>query len=199
MATANARATSQIAIIPLAGVVVIGAALGTAWDLMHVRLGATVYSIGPDRQPLWVPLEFSLVYLVGVLAIARIGRPRPESGSVQRLAREALWVTAVYATTAIGHEREWLVVALVATGLLARRCSMSRVVQANPIATVALVAGGPAIESVLIAAGLFRYEHASLGNVPVWLPLLYASAVPFAVRLTETALYMSGRRARDGV
>jgi hypothetical protein len=198
MATTETRRSPQIGIIPLAGIAVLGAALGMAWDLLHVRFGAIVYSIGPGRQPLWVPLEFALVYLVGVLAIALIGNPSPDPRSVQRLAGEALWVTAVYATTAIAHEREWLVVVLVAAGILARGRSFAEVVRASPIPAGALVAGGPAVEAVLIATGIFRYEHASLGNVPVWLPLLYASAVPFAVRLTETALFVSGHRARGG-
>lgn len=196
MTTSEARIASHIGLIPLACVAAAGAVLGTAWDLLHVRFGATVYSVGPHLQPLWVPIEFALVYVTGVLAIARIGRARPESRSPARLASEVLWLTAVYATTAIGHEREWLVAGLVVAALVARRRSIDRIVRENPLPAVALIAGGPIIEAVLIAAGLFRYEHASLGNVPVWLPLLYASAVPFAVRLTEASLVFSARGAR---
>lgn len=186
---------SRIGIVPLIGVAVIGAIIGTAWDLLHVRLGATEYSIGPERQPFWVPLEFGLVYTTGVVAISKIGRAAPARDSLPGLAREAMWVSVIYATTAIAHTLEWVVVGLLAAALIARRRSLAGVARANHIAAAGLVVLGPAVEAVLIAAGLFRYTNASLGNVPVWLPLLYASAIPFAVRLTESALLLSRRAA----
>jgi hypothetical protein len=64
-------------------------------------------------------------------------------------------------------------------------------VRANPIPAAAIVAGGPVVEAILIGAGVFRYTFASLGNIPEWLPLLYANAVPFAIRLAEAAIQAS--------
>src|SRR5918996_329390 len=132
----------------LVGVAFLGAALGSAWDLLHVRTGTTVYAFGPDRMPLWVPLEFALVYLVGVLGIAMIGSPRPDAHSRSRLGTEAVWVTVVYATTAVLHRYEWLVVALAAAAIVVRRRTFADVVRANPAPALALVTGGSIVEAV---------------------------------------------------
>jgi hypothetical protein len=168
-----------------------GAALGTAWDVLHVWTGTTAYSIGPDRVPLWVPLEFGLVYLAGVLGISAFGSPRPDERSAGRLATEAVWLTVVYAMTAVLHRYEWLVAALALAGIALRRRTFGEVVRRIPLPAIALVSGGVIVETILIAAGIFDYANASLGKVAVWLPLLYANAVPFGVRLTETALWVS--------
>jgi hypothetical protein len=178
------RRSPSIGPAPLLGVVLLGAALGSAWDAMHVWTGTTAYAFGPDRLPFWVPLEFAFVYLVGSLGIVLIGSPRPDARSPARLVVEAGWLTAVYATTAVLHRYEWLVVAIAAAAILARRRGVSDIVRANPAPAIALVTGGSIVEIVLIALGVFDYSVASLGNIPVWLPLLYANAVPFAVRLT---------------
>lgn len=179
--------------VPLACVALFGAALGTAWDLLHVTTDTTAYSIGAGRLPLWVPLEFALVYAVGVVGIAALGTPGADARSRRRLLGEAAWVTIVYAMTAVLHRYEWLVVLLALAGLVVRRRTIASVVRANPLPAIGLIAGGPVVESILIATGFFAYAHASLGNVPLWLPLLYANAVPFAVRLAESALWFSRR------
>ncbi len=168
-----------------------GAALGTALDLLHVKTGATTYAIGAERLPLWVPLEFGLVYLVGVLGISAFGSPRPDHRSAGRLAGEAAWLTIVYAMTAVLHRYEWLVVVLALAGIVVRRHAFAEIIGRNRLPAIALVVGGAAVESVLIALDIFAYANASLGSIPVWLPLLYANAVPFGVRMTETALWFS--------
>jgi hypothetical protein len=177
----------------IAAVAIAGALLGSAWDLLHVRTHTTIYAIGSSRMPWWVPVEFALVYVAGVVGIARLGAPSPDTRTRTRLTGEVAWVSVVYATTAFGHRHELLVAALCIAGLIARGRTLRTVVRANPIPSIALVIAGPVVESVLIAAHVFRYTHASLGNIPLWLPLLYANAVPFAVRLAETAV--SGERA----
>jgi hypothetical protein len=186
-----ARWDPAIGPVPLAFVALAGAALGTTWDLLHVVTGTTAYSIGPDRLPLWVPLEFALVYLVGVLGISVLGSPRADERSPARVAGEAGWVTIVYATTAVLHRFEWLVVFLALGGLVLRRRAYVEIVRRNLLPALALVIGGCAVESILIARGVFDYANASLGNIPLWLPLLYATAIPFAVRMTETAVWFS--------
>ena len=162
--------------------------LGSAWDLLHVRTHTTIYSIGPGRMPWWVPVEFALVYVAGVIGIARLGAPSLDARTRTRLVGEIAWLSVVYATTAIGHRHELLVAAICIAGLIARSRTLRTVAWANPIPSIALVIAGPAVESILIAAHVFRYTHASLENIPLWLPLLYANAVPFAVRLAESTL-----------
>ena len=179
----------------LAVVAVAGAAVGTAWDFFHVHTHTSVYASGLGHMPFWVPLEFATVYVVGVAGITLLGSPRPSAASPASLVRETLWVTAVYATTAMAHRYESLVVAACLVALIVRARTLRDVVRATPIPAVALIVSGPVVESVLIAAHVFRYTHASLGNIPVWLPLLYANAVPFAVRLAETALWFDRPRA----
>ena len=117
--------------------------------------------------------------------IALAGAPSPDADSRKRLAAETLWITIVYAITAFGHRHELLVVVLVSLALLVRVPTLRLVVRANPIPSVALVVAGPVVETILVSAGVFRYTHASMGKVALWLPLLYANAIPFAVRLTE--------------
>jgi hypothetical protein len=172
----------------LAGVAVIGAALGSAWDLLHVRTHTTIYASGIGRMPWWVPFEFAAVYVAGVAGIALFGSPTPDARSRERLVAEAAWVTIVYAMTAALHRHELLVAGIALAALLARQTPIRAVVRANPIPAAALIVAGSTVEAILIAAGVFRYTYASLGNIPLWLPLLYANAVPFAIRLAEAAL-----------
>jgi hypothetical protein len=185
--TLEHRTYRRIRPFSLVLVAVIGAAVGTAWDLLHVRTHTTIYSIGIGRMPFWVPLEFALVYVAGVIGIERLGRPARGGATYRRLAQETTWVTGVYAITAIGHRYELLVVALAVGALVARWRTFGELLPKNTLPTTALIVLGPAVEAILIAAGVFRYAHASLGNIPLWLPLLYANAVPFAIRLTEAA------------
>jgi hypothetical protein len=181
------RTYRRIRPVSLVLVAVIGAALGTAWDLLHVGTHTTIYSIGIGRMPFWVPLEFGLVYVVGVIGIERFGAPARDADTYRRLAQETAWVTGVYAITAFGHRYELMVVGLTALTLLTRRRAFGEILPRNLLPAVALVLLGPAVEAILIATGVFGYTYASLGNIPLWLPLLYANAVPFAIRLTEAA------------
>jgi hypothetical protein len=185
--TLDNRTYRRIRPVRLVAVAFVGAVLGATWDLLHVRTHTTVYSVGLGRLPWWVPFEFAIVYVVGVIGIERFGAPSRDSATHRRLAQETIWVTAVYAITAFAHRYELLVVALAAVALLARRRAFAEILARNALPAGALVVLGPAVEAILIAAGVFRYTHASLGNIPLWLPLLYANAVPFALRLTEAA------------
>lgn len=193
MTITGTRSRPKLHLRWLAIAAVIGAVFGSAWDLLHVRTHTTIYSIGTGRMPLWVPLEFALVYAAGVAGVILTGSPVSDARSRHRLLGETAWVTIVYAITAFGHHYEVVVAAVAALALLSRRRTLQKVLRANPIPAAALVVCGSVVETVLIAAGVFHYTHASLGNVPLWLPLLYANAVPFAVRLTEAAMNTSER------
>lgn len=174
----------------------LGAALGTAWDQMHVRGGVEIYRDPAFAgQSWWVPAEFGLAYAAGAAAIAVLGRPAPDGGSPRRFMTETLWLSAVYALTALAPERPAALTAAVAALALARAPAIAALVRRNPLPAALLVAGGPAIEAVLSGAGLFSYTRPQLLGIPAWLPLLYLHAVPFAVRLTETALRWFGAPA----
>jgi hypothetical protein len=186
--TIEHRTVRRIRPVALVRVAAAGALLGTAWDLLHVRTHTTVYSIGFGRMPWWVPLEFAVVYVAGVVGIARLGSPAKGPHSTNRLTAETVWVSAVYAITAFGHRHELVVVGAAVIALLARRRSFSAILRPNIVPAVALVVLGSTTEAILIACGVFRYTYASLGSIPLWLPLLYANAIPFAVALTEASL-----------
>jgi hypothetical protein len=188
MTTPDLHVRPKIRPAALAAVAVAGAVLGTAWDLLHVRTHTTIYSIGIGRMPLWVPLEFGLAYVVGVLGIARFGVVWRDAKSFGRLAGETAWLTALYAITAFAHRHEVLVLAICAIALLARRRTLQTILPINQVPALALVIVGPAVEAILIASGVFHYTDATMGNIPLWLPLLYGNAVPLAIRLTEVAL-----------
>lgn len=173
-----------------------GAAIGTAWDRLHAWTGAIDYADGTPGQPWWVPPAFGLAFAAGVVAIVRLGDPAPVRRTPAALLAETLWVSGIYGITAVLHQREGLAALAVAVLLLARGRSMRRAVAANPVPALLLVTVGPLVEAVLIAGDLFRYSPATLGEIPLWLPLLYAGAVPFAVRLGETALLWFGARRR---
>jgi hypothetical protein len=181
--------------VALPAIALAGALLGAGWDRFHVHTGTIVYARPAGGQPWWVPLEFAVVYVAGVLGILRWARPAPDGRSEVRLAGEALWVTAAYAATAWLHQHEALVALLLAVGLVARYRTLREVVGRGPLPAAALVVGGPLVETILVASGVFRYTHASLGKVALWLPLLYANAIPFAFRLSEAALRRWGRPA----
>ena len=172
----------------MACVALAGAVLGTAWDLLHVKTHTTIYSIGIGRMPLWVPLEFALAYVAGVIGIVRYGTVWRDEKSPSRLAGEVAWLTGVYAMTAFLHRYEILVLALALIALLARRRTLQTLLPLNQIPALALVIAGPAVEAILISSGVFDYTYATMGPIPLWLPALYANAIPFAIRLTEMTL-----------
>jgi hypothetical protein len=175
----------------------IGAAFGTALDWLHVTAGAERYA-HPSFGGLawWVPPEFGLLYALGVGAVTLVGDPAPRRGSVLAASGEALWLSALYAITAFFHDSPWAVAAVLGAALAARAPTLRVLVAANPIPAAGIVALGPLGEASLIAAGVFSYAEPQLGSIPVWLPLLWASAVPFAIRLTEAALLLGGVRVR---
>jgi hypothetical protein len=81
-----------------------------------------------------------------------------------------------------------VVLALALIALLARRRTLQTLLPLNQIPALALVIAGPAVEAILISSGVFDYTYATMGPIPLWLPALYANAIPFAIRLTEMTL-----------
>ncbi|MCA1834282.1 MAG: hypothetical protein ABR548_06250 [Actinomycetota bacterium] len=172
-----------------------GALLGTAWDRMHVAAGTLFYTPpGGFRQPWWVPLEFAALFLAGGIGIARLGNPVPDARSPRRAFAELLFFSATYALTALLWKHVAVLTVLLIVLLIVRLPSLQRVGSANALPALFLVVGGPATEAWLSAAGLFSYAQADVFGIPVWLPLLYMLAVPFAVRAIEAAIWIGGVR-----
>ena len=145
-------------------------------------------------QAWWVPLQFGLVYAAGIPLFVLAGDPAPSRETKRLLAGEFVWATACYALTAFLDSFPWIVFALLAGAALARTRTLRTAAAANMVPALALVALGPLVESMLIAAGVFEYSTSQLGPIPAWLPLLYVNIVPFVVRAAEAAVTAFGVR-----
>ena len=186
---AMVSARPRLALSAFPAVAVVGAAVGTALDQLHVRGGAETYAHPSFAgQAWWVPPEFGLAYAAGVYGVTILGRPRPDAGSARRLLGETLWLAAVYSLTALIPERTFLLVSIMVVLAVVRLPTLAALVRRNPAPAALLVAGGPLLEAILSGADLFSYATSDFLGLPAWLPLLYLHAVPFAIRLTETAL-----------
>ena len=162
---------------------------------MHVVAGTLVYTpTGRFEQPWWVPLEFGLLFLAGGLAMARLGDPIPDPRSPRRAAAELLFFSATYAVTALLWKQPAVLTIVLTALLLFRLPALQRVGSGNAAPALLLVVCGPAMEELISAAGLFSYAQSQFFGIPVWLPLLYMLAVPFAVRAIEAALWIGGVR-----
>jgi hypothetical protein len=172
-----------------------GAVLGTAWDRMHVAAGTLFYTPpGRFHQPWWVPLEFGMLFLSGALGILRFGDPLPDERSPRRAAAELAVFSAVYGMTALLWRRPGVLIAVLIALLVIRLPALQKTGGANMVPAAMLVIGGPVMEASLSAAGLFAYASPDIAGVPLWLPLLYMNAVPFAVRTIEAAWWFGGPR-----
>lgn len=174
---------------------VLGAVIGTAWDRMHVAAGTLAYrDPGTLGQPWWVPLQFGLAFAAGLVAISRFGDPVPEQRSLLRALGEALWFTGVYGTTALLWRSPGILTVLMVVLLLVRTPALQHTGGANIAPAIAVVAGGPAVEAIISASGLFAYAGTRVFGIPIWLPVLYMHLVPLAVRFSEAMLWHGGRR-----
>lgn len=174
---------------------VVGAVLGTVWDQFHVR-SSTISYAEPTLagQPWWVPPQFGIAFVLAVIAFAMLGDPAPRRASRNAAGIEAVWLTAVYATTAF-FSRYPLVLAAVLLFLLAARAGdVATTIMASPIPALALLVGGPLYEAVLVNSGQYEYRTQELGPLPIWLPLLWAHSLMFIARLTEALLQQFGIR-----
>jgi hypothetical protein len=168
----------------------LGLVLGPALDQIHVQTHALAYA-HPWwlDQAWWVGPQFAVAFVaitIGVLAIDRPGGPPP--GPVWIGSATALFVLA-YAITGVGHRHEWLVFAVLLAGLAARMFAARHAPDPTlPRAAVMLAIGGSGYEALLSSLdGTFHYTVASLGPIPVWLPLLYMHATAAAVGMVRAA------------
>lgn len=167
-----------------------GLVLGPALDQIHVRTGALAYE-HPWwlDQAWWVGPQFAVAFVAiaaGALLLLRDDDPDAESPSTARLAWTTLAFVAAYLLTGLGHEREWIVVGILAAALVARLV-LERVDRRAALVLLLLAVGGSAYEATLSAnPETFDYAEASLATIPAWLPLLYLHAGIAVVALVRS-------------
>lgn len=173
----------------------IGAIAGTLWNQLHVQSSTLTFSHPAfANQAWWVPLLFAGAFAAGGALFTLAGDPAPRPPSIRVAQIEAVWMTAMYAMTAFLSEWPWLLAALLAAALLIRGGDMMVLFSSSPIPAVAVVAAGCFVESMLIAADLYRYRTSELGPIPVWLPLLWINVALLTVRVVEAMLLRFGVR-----
>ncbi|MGH2829855.1 MAG: hypothetical protein ACRDJM_05175 [Actinomycetota bacterium] len=174
---------------------VAGAVLGTLWDQFHVISGTLRYAEPTlAGQPWWVPLQFGGAFALAVAAFAWLGDPAPRRASPRVAGIETIWMTAVYATTAFLSDYPWALAVVMLVLLAARSADLATTFAASPIPAATTIVAGPLYEASLIAAGQFEYATSQLGEIPVWLPLLWVNGILFVARLTDALMQRFGMR-----
>jgi Protein of unknown function (DUF2878) len=147
----------------------LGGLIGYFAESVHRRAGVwTLPGDGP--MPLWV----AGVYALGIALLSE-GFRRFELRHELRLSRrraaaEAALLSGLFLLPPLLHQNEWLLLA-VSTAYLAGRLAVGRA-EGDVAVAVAVAAADLAIERSLIAAGLFRYAHATHA-IPLWLAPLW--------------------------
>jgi hypothetical protein len=169
--------------------------LGPALDQIHVQTGTLAYA-HPWllEQAWWVAPQFALAFVAIAVGSMSILRGSAVSAPTQAYLH---WTTAAfvvaYAITGLGHEHEWLVLGVLGVEAIAR-VALERPDRAALLAILGLVVGGSSYEWILTSIdGTFDYAVASLGSIPVWLPLLYAHAGFAVVALLRRAQHDPSR------
>jgi hypothetical protein len=163
----------------LAACFVLGAAVGTLLDGIHVYGDVESYSAPGFGEWAWfVPLEFGLAGLAAGVAIPAIERTAgpalpPRFDPAVRVGELALF-TAAYLATALfdGDGAWWLAAAL--TALVLVRLALVPVPGDWAYALAGAVLG-PAAEIAILQTGAFEYAHPDVAGLPIWLPALWAN------------------------
>jgi hypothetical protein len=176
-----------------------GAAAGAALDQIHVQTGVLSYRKPTFlRQSWWVAPQFG-VAAVAIAEAARAFAARSPDGGESRsigLGPDAVWFVASYVST--GLCRRWpralsTLLLLTFFARLARRDDAGRVA----VFAFGLAAFGTGYEHTLSGSGAFSYADPDVGNVPLWLPILYLQGAPLAIDLVRSGL-RGGQRATSG-
>ncbi len=164
---------------------VLGGSAGAALDQIHVRTGVLSYP-GASRlgQPWWVGPQFG-VAAVGILDTARLFAVGVDDPTPGQVLSDIGWFLASYVATGLIRRRPLalgagLLVSFV--GRISRRSDWRWV--AGYAALLAAV--GCWYEHRLAAIDAFEYSDPVLGNVPPWLPGLYAQGAPLALDLARS-------------
>lgn len=171
-----------------AGMLALGATVGSLLDGIHTFSGVTAYAHPVVlRTAWWVPLLFAGAYAIGLLRPLLDRGPSP-SGRTVSIAF-GLFALA-YALSVL--PLAWPLVAAVLTGIFfVSFVACDRTPLGLAIALLASV-GGPLFEAALVRTEVFVHTRPALLGVSGWLPQLYLSA---AIALQATAKWLvDGRR-----
>jgi hypothetical protein len=163
---------------------VLGGSAGAALDQIHVRTGVLSYA-APSRlgQPWWVGPQFGAA-AVGILDTARFFAGRVDDPAPGQVLSDMGWFLTSYVATGLVRRRPralcaGLLVSFV--GRIGRRPDWQWVAGY----AVLLAAIGCWYEHRLAATHVFGYSEPALGNIPAWLPGLYAQGAPLALDLAR--------------
>jgi hypothetical protein len=150
-----------------------GAVLGTLAETVHHRAGVWTLPDG-GALPAWIALAYFAGLLAAFEGLRRFERRQARAlvPAPRAVALEALLFVALFLAPPLLHPHERLLTAL-AIAYLAARLVWFRA-PGDVAVALAVAAADAALERALIGGGLFRYAHASLGPLPLWLVPLWA-------------------------
>jgi hypothetical protein len=149
-------------------VAAIGAGLGFCAETVHRAAGVWTLP-GGGAMPAWV----AIVYFAGLYgAVTVLGRIPARRPSGRAVALEALLAVALFLAPPLAHAHE-LFLAAAATAFVAVRLVGFRA-PGDVAVALGLAGADLIIEGTLVAAGLYHYENAAFGPLPLWLPALWA-------------------------
>ncbi|MBC7644961.1 MAG: DUF2878 family protein [Thermoleophilia bacterium] len=176
----------------LVATLVVTGIFGAALDQLHVQSGTLSYAQpgpGIDGQPWWVGPQFGIA-ITGLLLAAAFLTVGPRAGTKRTRARtlafDTAWFIGVYVASALAHHHAYLAAGLFAGVVIARLTRMQSSAElrlsASAIVFISIFAiGGVGYEQLLTSAGAFSYTSPTLGNVPIWLPMLYFTGAITAI------------------
>jgi hypothetical protein len=166
---------------------VIGAAVGTALDHLHVSFGVLDYpGSWPFAQRPWVPPLFGGATVSFVLGHQAFRVPGSR-GSGTRAILAILLFAAAYFCSAAFHEHPKTLLALMTLGFTPFVYGQHYLRRAAYALSIGL--GGMLFETALVTLGGFRYLEPGLLPVPIWLPGLYLYGA-LAARELDLAFFM---------
>ncbi len=152
---------------------VAGALFGSAVEYLHMKAG--VWALPAGRGfPGWIAVVYFLALLALGLLFKRYRRAWcvPTTMPYRVLLMEVAGLVVLMVLPPLMHGMELVLMTLVGAGLVSRlvRFPQSGDLRfALGVATADLV-----LELIMTRAGLYSYTVASLGPLPLWLPLLWA-------------------------
>lgn len=164
-----------------------GALCGSVVEYVHLLAGVWTLPAGRSFPP-WI----AVVYFFGLLGMGLLFQRRrawrvAATMTYRTLLVELAALAALMLLPPLLHRLELLLV-LVAGAFLAVRLWRFRL--AGDVSFALAVAGVDLVlELIMTAASLYQYENASLGPLPLWLPLLWAGLALGLRRVHTWVLY----------
>jgi len=175
----------------LLAIALAGFFLGPIGDQIHVRTGTLSYAhpwlLG---QAWWVGPQFAIAFVligVGGVLIDRQFHQRLVPSHSAPVAIQIIGFVGAYLLSGLLHDWPWAVAALLVTFMLVRALpTIGDPDRAMLVTGLVLLVGGTVYEAIMSEhRNAFTYEHPHIGGAPIWLPLLYASGAPLAIKLAR--------------